>query len=323
MSIQAICVHDIFVAESRFSTGKYLFKSDPDEVRLGRSIEHLGIVNPPCVYRDGEGKYHLIDGEKRIHHALKQNLDRVSAAVLPETTTLPEIIDIIFSDRRNIINESVINKIGFVCFALSAGASESWITESLCASLGLRPHQEFLKECRRIYDLPQEVKHFCHEKRYSLKQLLNLTYLPQDLMLQLLSWKSGLQLTASILEELASNIRDYLKSQDKTLKHLLAEPEVQALLGSSLSPRDRTERLRQFIRIKRFPVLSEINAKIEKTVTGLDLPEGITVAWDRTLENRKIDVAIHVEDPKKWSELIKALNSQKTRKGIETILDEL
>jgi hypothetical protein len=323
MLIRDLNINEILVEESRFSLQDILFERSLNQEHLIQSFEHLGIIIPVIAYRDPDSQYHLIDGKKRLSYLKQKETDKVNAIILPETTPLTDIINIIFYEKRDEINESIINKIQFICFALSLNVAESWILQSLCIPLGFRPHSEFLEECRRINELPKELKLFCHEKRFSLKQILNLSYYPRELLLELIAWKSTLQLTASILDEIASNLRDYLKLNNKTIKDFIKEPEVQEIINSSLSPRDKTERLRQLISTRRFPILSETNARIEKTIKRLNLPDGITINWDRTLENKNVELTVHIQDAKRWEEVLHALNSVETKNAIENILDEL
>jgi hypothetical protein len=323
MNLQKINIQDIIVQDSRFSTADVIFTHDHPGDNLLLSFEASGIINPICVLKDRNNTYHLIDGIKRIDFAKKKNLDKVDAALLPRSTPPEEVMNIMLSSKINEINESVMNKVQFICFALSSGASEQWVLTSLYKPFGFRPHSGFLQESKRINNLPTEVKRFFHEKKFSFKQILNLTHLPEDILQRIISWKSMLQLTASILEELAAHIRDYVKERGISFQHFLEEPEIKEVITSDLSPRDKTEKLRKLIRLKRYPVLSETNARIQRAVEEMGLPKGISVNWDNTLENRNIDFVIHIQDPDKWEETIKSLNKSDIQKKIKKILEEL
>jgi len=125
------------------------------------------------------------------------------------------------------------------------------------------------------------------------------------------------------MDELASNLKDHLRAQKRTVKDFVLENEVQDIIQSSMSPRDKTERMRSLIYMKRFPVLSEINTRIGEKISQLNLPKDISINWDRTLENKNVDITVHLEEPEKMTELMDRLNSAEMRKAIEDILDEL
>jgi Trm5-related predicted tRNA methylase len=156
-----------------------------------------------------------------------------------------------------------------------------------------------------------------------MKQILNLSHYPEDILLQLMQWRSGIQLTASTMDELASNLKDHLRAQTRTIKDFVLENEVQEVILSSMSPRDKTERLRRLIHAKRFPVLSEINKRIEEKVSQLHLPESISLNWDRTLENKNVEIIVRLHDHDKFEGSLKTLDSSEMKKAVKDILDEL
>jgi hypothetical protein len=323
MPVQSIRVDDILIDGSLFSLKGFLCGPDVRKICPEDSFKRLGILYPAVVFRDGSGRFHIIDGAKRAHFATMDQQENISAIILTETTPVTDIITFILCGKTNEIEQSVLNKVQFVCFAASLEAPEPWILNYLCPVFGFRPHSRFLEDCQRIRKLPEELKSFCHEKRFSMKQLLNLTYYPEEILLQLMEWRNEIQLTASILDEISSNLGDYLKAEEKTIKDFIEESGVQEILRSSLSPRDRTERLREVIRLKRFPVLSEVNARMERTVEDLKLSQEISVDWDRTLENKNVDITVRIQDAKKFSGLIDRLKSLEMKKAVERLLDEL
>jgi len=323
MSAVLININDILVEESRFSLKGFLFESDLNKASTEDSFKHLGILHPVIVCEDKDKRFHLIDGKKRIQFARQSRTEKISAIVLAGSTPVTDIVTLILSDRRSEIGQSVINKILFICFSEAVGAPESWILNALCVQFGFKPYIEFLKDCKRINDLPEKIKLFCHEKKFSMKQILNLPHYPEDILLQLMRWRSEIQLTASTMDELASNLKDHLRAQNRTIKDFVSENEVQEVILSSMSPRDKTERLRKLIHAKRFPVLSEINTRIEEKVSQLNLPENISLNWDRSLENKNVDITVHVHEPTKMKKSLNTLNSAEMKRAIESILDEL
>ncbi|UCF87295.1 MAG: hypothetical protein JSV71_00880, partial [Nitrospiraceae bacterium] len=214
-------------------------------------------------------------------------------------------------------------KIQFTRFTLFSGAWESWVLDSLVPFFGFKPSSTFFDDCESIAGLPKVVQGFCHEKRFSLKQILNLKYIPEEILLQLMTWKPLLQLTASTLDEMAMYLKDYLKNKNITLSNFLRDSEVQELMNSSLNNRQRTERLRNLIYVKRFPVLSDTNSRIHDTIEKINLPEEATMEWDRTLENRRVALQVNMKDAQKWPEVVKRLASPDIERAIRDILSRL
>ncbi len=323
MSIQTVHIHDILLDDSRFSLRDYTFEAAPERTCHINSFDTLGILYPVIVYEDANSQLHLIDGIKRVQHAIKNGDTSIRAMILPESTPVTELVILILCNKRHEIASSAINKIQFVYFANSLNAPESWILQSLCIPFEFKPHRDFFRECDHIFNMPRELKLFCHEKKFSFKQLLNLSYHPRELIDRLIQWKSSLQLTASTLDEIASNLRAYLKRENMTIDDFLADPDIQEIFDSSLSPREKTEKLRRAIHVKQFPVLSETNARITKTIDDLSLPGEIRASWDSSLENKNLNLTINIRDPKQWQPLLDSLKSETLKDAIKTVLGEL
>ncbi len=323
MSIQQVNINDILIDDSRFSLKEYLFESGQAQSFLVSSLDKSGILYPIVIYKDNKGLLNLIDGRKRLQYARQNNIQKINATILPEDVPTADVIVLILCKLKNHIESSVINKVQFVCFAESLNITESWLLESLCVPLGFKPDAEFLIAFKRIYNLPLKIRIFCHEKKFSLKQLINLTCHSDNLLEQLAEWTSMLHLTASTMDEIAVNLRDYLKAKNRNIEDFVKEPDLLEILDSSLSPRGKTEKLRQLLYLKRFPTLSHVNDKIYKTIEKLNLPEQIIIKWDNTLENKNVDLNIHLNDPKKWNRLLETLNSKEIKDVLGSILNEL
>jgi hypothetical protein len=323
MSVQNIKLKEVLVDDSRFSLKDYLFEFAPEQTCHITSFDAFGILDPIIVYNDDKKRLHLVDGLKRVQFAILNKEAMIQATVLPASTPVTDLITLILCNKRYEIEYSTINKIQFIYFATSLNAPEAWIMNSLCIPFEFKPHRDFFRECERINNLPKELKLFCHDKKFSYKQLLNLTYHPKDLLSQLIKWKSVLQFTASTLDEIASNLKNYLKRENKNISDFLSEQDIQELFDSSLAPREKTDKLRHLIHLKQFPVLSDKNVKIQKAVDALKLPKGVQVSWDKTLENKNINLSVNISDPLKWRGVLDTLSSDEVKKTIESILDEL
>ncbi len=321
--ITEVQVSDVLVENSRFSLEKYIFRDGGNNRILVNSFDHCGVIHPVTVYKDADGRIHLIDGKLRIAYGSRKGLKCIPAVLIGTDATIETIIELILSLKQDHIEKSMIDKTGFVSFALERGAHESWVLNHLCRTLGLKTHRSFLDDCKRIFELPLELKRFCHEKGFSMKQLLNMTSYSSALLERIMSWKPDLHFSASILDELASNLNDCLRLKDQTIDEFIAEQGIGDLLSSDKNSREKTNELRQVVREVRYPVLTDVNARMDHIVKALDLPENIRVIWDRTLENKKVEIMSVFTDIKEWSDIINHMRTEEMRKTLADMLDEL
>ena len=53
------------------------------------------------------------------------------------------------------------------------------------------------------------------------------------------------------------------------------------------------------------------------------LPAGMSVSWDRTLEQREVALRMTVREPQQWQPLLCAVRSERVERGLRTLLAEL
>lgn len=322
MLMQEIQINQIQIEKSIFSTKEVLFVSEMDDSSLNESFHKLGIITPVVLYKDAYNVLHLVEGKKRLAYAVKSNHEYIQALILPDTARLADIVLLIYNEKKEIINQSVLNKIQFLLFCLRLGVQDSEL--NLLSTLGFKFYSNFYEDCLRISSLPLELRKFCHEKNLSFKHLVNLSFYPYDILFNLIRWKSLLPFTASTFEEIASNLRDYLKANDKTIDDFLSDKEVQKILTSDMKlPRQKLEQLRGLIFAKKFPMLCSANEKIKDVVSKLNLPKEINISWDKTLENKGVEVRFSINKIEVWKNILDSFNLKTFESALTAILDEL
>ena len=322
MSIQDILISEIQIENSLFSTKEVLFEPEMDDSCLNKSFHTIGILNPVILYKDAYNSLHLVAGKKRLTYAIKNNHKYIQAVMLKDNTSISDILLFLYNEKKEIINQSVINKIQFLVFSIGMGVKDDELFFS--ALLGFKPYNNFYEDCHRISSLPLELKIFSHDKKLSFKYLVNLSFYPKDLLCKLIQWKDLLSFTASIFEEIASNLRDYLKAHDKTIDDVLSDREVQEIFTSNkTSPRQKLEQLRRLIHVKKSPTLCKVNEKIEYFVKELNLPKNITLSWDRALENKYVEVKFFIQKPEEWKTALDRCSQSSFESTLSSILNEL
>ncbi len=316
-------VDSIVLEQSPFNYRPFLFLNDEEKDTIEQSFSFLGILMPLLVYADRNGQYHLIDGERRLCFARKKGLKEIKARILPPETPVEALLDYLLYQLRDEVQRSAMNGIGFIHFAVKTGISVDWIFQSLSRLPGFRPDRRFIGEVEKIMDLPLPFRRFCHEKRYSLKQVRNLAALPMEIIHLLMEWEDDLHLTASVLDEIGSGLRDCIRREKVDLEEFVKTSGFEDVITSGLSPREKTEEIRRILRERRYPVLSEANRRIEERFERINLPEGVSVRWDRTLENREVKVELSMRSADEWERISGLLRAEALKRAIEETLEEI
>ncbi len=313
----------------RSSNSKYLYcrRNVPDEDDnidlLIDSIGKLGMLTPVLVHRLGS-ELHLIDGYKRLYAAEAVGLKNVPCHIIKkDDVSLKDILELLFINLSNKSNLTFADKVRFVDFAIGLGVKRETLIENILPLLGLKGHDAVLKKLEKIMKLPEDVLAFCYEKKFSMKQCLQLARYDNALLKTVFSWRDELALTAAVFEEMLANLNDYLRANDLESVSLLKNNGIKDILSASLSPYKKTEMMRGFIKEIRFPVLTGLNNKLESVKKGMLLPENVDVIWDKTLEKKEIKVALTICEGEMWEKTTNILKSEKVGKGIKEILNKL
>ncbi|MBI4925332.1 MAG: ParB N-terminal domain-containing protein [Bdellovibrio sp.] len=288
---------------------------------LERSLNTLGLLEPLVVHSDTRGEIHLVDGFKRAVLLKRNGARHCRVKVLSSETPLDYILNLLFLSQSHRISFSFVSRASFVNLCLDLGLENKQIINQFLPLLGFEGHETIMRNCAKVIKLPKLVLEFCDKKRLSMKQCVHLTHFSDELLTIVFSWKDILNLTVSLIEELLEGLETILRRESLDLYVLLKELGVDDLLMASISPQVKTEKLRRKIKIKKYPVLSRVNEKIEKTKNEMNLPCHVLLYRDQSIENHKLDFKIHI---KKIEDLETALEKlQQTKTSVEKILEAL
>jgi|GEM_PF-2154081 hypothetical protein len=318
-----IDIDNILVEESLFNLNEVIFSEDILTDTLKSSLESLGVLEPVLLYKYRDKEIHLIDGRKRIEFLRDKGQEKVKALLLPKSTPLNELFSYILYQKKTQILESTINTIQFIKKVSDICGDTDWIIKNICIPLRTKPHKRLFEEIEIITELPYEVRRFFHEKRFSYKQILNLSYYPHEILTTVLSWRGEIYLTASLFEEIVVLLKDILKANRTSIEEFLSDPKIKDIFKADGPQKKRTEALREFLFKKRYPILVETNKNIKQAIDEIGLPKNIDIYWDRTLENKELIVKLKISLPEDLIQNLDILSNQKTLEKILKVLDKL
>jgi ParB family chromosome partitioning protein len=324
VEIQSVPLQNIRVRESRYLFLQVSGLNGNDTIlkTLASSLKNIGVQEPFLLHQVND-ELHLVDGFKRALVADTLGIESVPCCFLPEDTAIREIVAYLLIEQNNSINSSLAARACFVNLVQKLGLDEQTLIQYVFPLIGLQGHKAVLKKVEAIGKLPHQVLIFCHEKNFSMRQCNNLTSYAVDLLRTVFSWKNELSLTASMVEEILSNIKDLLRKEGMSLNKFLEDREIQNLLNSSLSLHEKTKHFRFYIKRRRFPVLTDMNIKMEKIKNKIPLPENISLAWDQTLEKRELQLLLKIHEPEELEKTLDALKVKKISEGIGELLENV
>ncbi len=313
----------------RVKKSKYLFlqvadwnNEDKKLSALADSVNNIGVQSPLLIRKSGD-ELHLVDGFKRAVVAKSLGIENIPCCFLPEDISLREVLEFLFIEQNELIISSLVTRARFVAFAQKQGLDSTILLQLFFPLLGLESHAAVLKKLKAIDTLPQKVLDFCDEKHFSMRQCSSLTRYPSDLLSQVFSWKDDLYLTASMAEEILANLKDYLRGTGISLAEFIDDKEVKNLFNASLNSQERTRRFRSLLKKRRFPILTDVNLKMDHIRKQISLPDNIKLSWDTTLEKKELRLALTIHEPEDWDNNLKVLKKVSLKQGITDMLKDL
>ncbi len=300
---------------------KYRFLREIDNsgsIALYRSLSTSGILTPVVVH-DG----HLVDGFARYGYALQEKIGSVPCSTLPADTPVEKITDIVFHEVNLTENSSFISKARWAVFATGLGLKRSDVCDLYFEAMKLEPHERVLRKIESAMTLPTLVLDFCHEKNFPMKKVLALTRLPVELVKLVFSWSDKLHLTASIIEELCERTWDYLKANGLTVDDLKNNAKVNEILNEDISPHNRSNAIREYVRELRLPALTAISNEMDIIRNDMSLPPGATLSWDKSLELHEIKIELIIKNRADFPVVVKNLANPDIADGITELLAKL
>lgn len=285
------------------------------------SIEQQGIVSPLIVH-ELNGSYQIIDGFKRADVAQSLQLRALPCSILPRDTSALDIATLIIQKDETLLRHSASRKSLFLalCHKLRL---EGPTLSPLLDLLSIENHPRVIRQYLNVAELPDEVLAFCDEKGFSLKQCAHLSKHPRGLLIQLFQWRKQLHFTAAVIEEILGNFKDIIRVEDVDIKTIEQEDAFIAIMQSQSNNQQRTQALRHWLRLRRYPRLSAIQSKMDNTVSNMKLTKSVALNWDRSLENRALTITARITEPEQWPDICQSLSGSTVQNGIDALLEEL
>ena len=146
--------------------------------------------------------------------------------------------------------------------------------------------------------------------------------MPQETLESLLEYKEQLNLSASHFLELSELLSDYCRKTNVSAANLLKKPPFTDFLNNdSLTLHSRTELFKSTLKELRLPTLTTLNKHMSSLVDTLNLPQQVSINWDKTLENPGIDLSVKLTSKDELATFVSYLNNPDSLSGMSDMLE--
>jgi hypothetical protein len=285
---------------------------------LSESIEKIGLINKPLIYKGREGRLEIVAGYRRIL-ALKALewreipcTDISDSGISSLDMLLLNLYDN-YSVRKfnNIEKAMILNRLSF-------HLPRETIIKNYSRIVGISNIKE-IDMLMKTEDLAPEIKTLIADDTLSLKLIESISGMDHSFLTLMVKWISDLKLNYNQQIQFAEYITEISSIEKISVSALLGEDQYMTLLRNDhMNTPQNAKKFMTILRTRRFPVLTEMEERFKSRIEKLNLPREARIKHHPFFEAEGYILEM---DFKEGGDLITALRKLSDMDGLEEIGD--
>ncbi len=297
--------------DERFRTSHFA-----DLGSLIRSINKVGLVNPPLVLKEGRG-YVPVSGWKRVLACRQLGLKEISALVIERKDNLALLLTALHENLAT--RELRLAEKATIIYKLRhLGLSDDILINDYLRLLQLPATADHLSVLLKLARAGMNILKFVEEENLPLpvvQSFLRFRPAGRNLIVPLLR-----PLGQNKQKEFLDDLWEILRRDGVPVRGILDRKEIrQARRSEKLVPLARSEKVRLLLRQMRFPRLSSHREAFDSCLRRLGWPKEITIQPSPFFEDDEISVGFRVKSPEEFIKRLARLNEVAGKRDLEAL----
>jgi len=254
----------------------YRITTDAGVDDLTRSIETLGVINPPILVEKGGGLA-IVSGFRRLKVCKNLGWQAVQGRILPKSSHEVDRVRLAVTDNAfqrplNLVELSRSLHMLHTVYRDPLRVAEE------APSLGLPDNPSYINKVRKICRLPQPVQRGILTDSISLSAALEIGKMNYPTAVAFAELFNALGLSMNKQRELLTWVREISLREDITAQAVLEEDPLPEILNGD-NP-DRGHRAREvgaYLKQRRFPSLTKAEDRLKRLMQALKLGSGLSL----------------------------------------------
>jgi hypothetical protein len=290
--------------------GPYTMSFGFDLNPMIESVRSVGVLNPPLVDRDEEGRARIVAGYRRIK-ALKA-LQREEIVCVDLSGSALSLSDKLLLNLHDNIATRYLNgaEKGMALERLAAHFPEHEVVERYLPLLGLPAHRPVLATYLRIGQLEEKIRLSFAVGSLSFQTVRVLLEIDSGAAAAFSEWFQKLQFNFNQQSYFLELVMDISSISNVPPERVLLTDALQAILeDNSLNGPQKVKSVIDTLRAMRLPRLVDAEKTFQRMVRELRLPGGVSVHHSPYFESPEYRLEIRFRDGKTLHERITELAS--------------
>jgi ParB family chromosome partitioning protein len=291
-----------------------------DVANLVNSIQQVGLLHPLLLTTQSEENI-IVAGFRRMAACRKLGWYKVPALVLSSQAGMQSCIELSISDN------SLQRPLNLVETSRALGMLAELYTDTArltkaAANLGLPDNPSIIAKLVKISDLPGPIQNGILNNTISLAMALELGQFDADTGIVVVALFEELKIGLNRQRELVLLIKEIALRENVSIADVLnADGVATILITKDLDRSIKNQRLRAYLRQRRYPSIMKAEKSFETHLKQLKLGRGLTLAPPRDFEGNTYNLSLAFENLPELVALRSKLDQLLEHPSLKKILD--
>jgi hypothetical protein len=244
---------------------------------LKGSIDKFGILNPPYLLSNADGKYQVVAGYRRLLAAHELGWSSVLCEILPGDFSPVEALLLNFHDNLVHRHLNHIEK-AMLLRSFTRFLGKEHVIPRFMPLLGLPPNNRTLELLLGLLDLEETIRNSIAAECLSVRIAGFMTGLESEDRLCINDLFTSLRWSFHLQWKVIEWTMEIASRQGLSIRAVLNEPRIRELLHhGTMNDPQKVKAIVKLLKARRFPSLVEAEGLFKRGLSRLSLPSGVTV----------------------------------------------
>ncbi len=296
----------IYLKDERFRIS-YYFSTE----RLRNSLREVGLISSPLVTVRNH-RFILVTGWKRVLACLELSMPSIPVKINEDKDDLQNFL-IAIHENLATRGFSLIEKAEIIRRLKAFGMKKSQVMRDYLPLFDIPAISSFYEKFLTLAELESDLKKVIHEKDipFSVLQIfLELKPEARRMVMPIL-----MPLGQNKQKEILEDLQEISQREDIATEEILKSREILSVQSSDkLSPLQKADRIRVWLRKRRYPSFSSWKESFDLTLRKMRWPKEISLKHSPFFEDEDISVAFGFKNKKEFEERVSKLKQMASKK---------
>ena len=279
--------------------------------------------NPIYLQEKQTGKYRIVDGFLSYQTVLQSKENTIPAFVFNSKMTEFDLW--IFRLTKRVVEQnfsliSIIEKLSDLMLENQIIIQESPGLKTLLKKLHISPHLQISQLFNDIIKRKEQIAAITNPASLNFKELLQLSKLEPEVLVQLSLLLGGLALKGNKLSSCLKIIEELKNGFGKSITDILKDDQIQNIL-ETVSDHLKYKAIKQRLSELRFPRLNQMQQKWDQNIKQLKLDQQISLSADPYFEDDYLKIEIQAKSAKQLKKQLEDLLEKVSQGKFKELFD--